>query len=380
MIGQAEYTRRILQSRTVWNDLLTRTDSEVQKLLVELDKEIEGFLKARGYKPYRKWHRGEIQKALQEMMEGFGGELSTSIQRSSDEVIEKYIEIHKAAGIELANKNNADPELVPASYASVNLDAVRGEIIRAYPDGLILSKRVWGLTSDASKVIERIIENGTLQGESAASLSKRLRLFVKGAKDFTREELLDLRGIRADLSDRAIKRVMKELGVNKKKGIEELKARARDRFRMGQSIASKAMRLAQTEINVAYHEASIVSAQNSAVVKGMKWELSRNHPLFDECDLLASANVYGLGKGVYPVNKVPHRPHPRCRCHMLDVLREPDEWDNPKPMPAMKADPGTMNLHFENNLTNKQKQRVRERFSELVKKTDAASRASATKK
>lgn len=41
----------------------------------------------------------------------------------------------------------------------------------------------------------------------------------------------------------------------------------------------------------------------------------------DICDWYASRNAYGLGRGVYPTNKVPEYPHPFCACS-LAVVRD----------------------------------------------------------
>ena len=57
-------------------------------------------------------------------------------------------------------------------------------------------------------------------------------------------------------------------------------------------------------------------------VVAFQWKLASRHPKFDICDLYAEANLYGLGKGIYPKNATPRLPvHPHCLCHLAPVYR-----------------------------------------------------------
>lgn len=91
-----------------------------------------------------------------------------------------------------------------------------------------------------------------------------------------------------------------------------------------------ARRIAVSEINTAYAEASRVGAVRSPVVKGVKWQTSGRHDgLFsspDVCDVLESADLHGLGEGIYHPETLPALPHPNCGCTKIDVLKEPAEW------------------------------------------------------
>ena len=81
-------------------------------------------------------------------------------------------------------------------------------------------------------------------------------------------------------------------------------------------VSYAAMRLARTELNNAFHSASIQKAQSTPWVKGCKWNKSGSHPRRDICDELADANRDGLGKGIYRVDDVPDKPHPNCFCYI----------------------------------------------------------------
>lgn len=46
--------------------------------------------------------------------------------------------------------------------------------------------------------------------------------------------------------------------------------------------------------------------------------MSHTHPRADICDYFANADLYGLGKGIYPKEKAPLTPcHPFCRCNLI---------------------------------------------------------------
>ncbi|MFW6030613.1 MAG: hypothetical protein ACOCRO_10260 [Halanaerobiales bacterium] len=81
------------------------------------------------------------------------------------------------------------------------------------------------------------------------------------------------------------------------------------------------------ELNNNYHKKQIKSSSNSTIVKGIKWNLSNSHKEKDVCDKYATQNLYGLGPGVYPPDKVPER-HDGCICYLTDVLYEGEELIN----------------------------------------------------
>lgn len=105
----------------------------------------------------------------------------------------------------------------------------------------------------------------------------------------------------------------------------------RDQVKAAARLGYNARRIARTETAQAYHEASILSAKASRVVKGQQWNLSGRHPEPDVCDLAASLDLYGLGEGVYPVDYTPTLLHPHCLCFLTDVLRPRSEWGDALP-------------------------------------------------
>jgi hypothetical protein len=97
--------------------------------------------------------------------------------------------------------------------------------------------------------------------------------------------------------------------------------------RVPKDISYEALRLARTETTAAFGEGTIAAARVTPSYKGMKWILSKAHPLEDICDTLAEADGWGLGAGVYPPGEEPMYPaHPNCLCVLLPIHEQPEEF------------------------------------------------------
>jgi len=175
-------------------------------------------------------------------------------------------------------------------------------------EGLKVSSQIWA--QNQIKSIENEVLSAIARGTSADELGRRLRVHLLGSDALTPQELADLRTVR---------------GVERRK--------------LGHSILYKAKRLARTEINNAYWESGRLSAQESPVVLGISWNLSNRHPKWDVCDILANQDLYGLGKGIYPPEALPPKPHPNDLCYQQDVLRAVEDWDKPKTPLPFQMDP-----------------------------------------
>lgn len=82
-----------------------------------------------------------------------------------------------------------------------------------------------------------------------------------------------------------------------------------------------AERIARTEMARAYADGQMLRYKNDDDVVALKWVLSSRHPRYDICDFYANADLYGLGKGVYPKDKFPTLPaHPHCMCRISPVF------------------------------------------------------------
>lgn len=87
-----------------------------------------------------------------------------------------------------------------------------------------------------------------------------------------------------------------------------------------------AMRLARTEINNSFHEMQIRGGQRPGI-SGVVWNLSGSHKKPDQCNVYASQNADGLGRGTYKPNNVPGKPHPQCLCFLTYKTMDPKQFE-----------------------------------------------------
>lgn len=97
-----------------------------------------------------------------------------------------------------------------------------------------------------------------------------------------------------------------------------------------------AERIARTEAARARYDAFIARYGEDDSVVAYKWSLGSRHPVEDICDMYAEADLYGLGKGVFPKDKAPVCPaHPHCLCHYAPVYES--ELQGKKPSKDVEA-------------------------------------------
>lgn len=83
-----------------------------------------------------------------------------------------------------------------------------------------------------------------------------------------------------------------------------------------------AERIARTESARAWLDGYLKKYEGNERVAAHKWKLASRHPVFDICDMYAKADMYGLGKGVFPKDKIPNLPvHPHCLCYLSPVYK-----------------------------------------------------------
>ncbi len=102
-----------------------------------------------------------------------------------------------------------------------------------------------------------------------------------------------------------------------------------------------ARRVFRTEANRIHGEAYQAGAGSNPEVVGMRFNLSPNHPRVDICDYYASANLYGLGPGVYPVGEAPWPAHPNTMSYLTavfaDEVKTKDEAGKMAPLDYLRA-------------------------------------------
>lgn len=193
----------------------------------------------------------------------------------------------------------------------------------------------------AAEEANGIVRGALLQGVSPDQLARRLRPYVSGAESFY-EAFGDLRTEGIDL------KMMK--------AVDAEAARA---------LRYNTMRIAVSETHNARAEAEVQHFMADPYVKAVAWRLAPDRGSVgeegDECDVLAKEDFYGLGPGVYPVNRVPITPHPFDRCERVPITQ-----DRPavKPNPPMQKD--AKDAKMPKGVTKQEGERIRERLNRVL--------------
>jgi len=190
-------------------------------------------------------------------------------------------------------------------YQGRNLEAL-STFQRRKVEGMGLSERVWKQAEDMKAAIELGIDVAIGDGRDAQQLSRDLRSYLQEPKRLYRR-------------------------VRDKGGVLRL-SKAAKMYHPGQGVyrssAKNAQRLARTEINMAYRESEFLRWQKLDFVVGIRVCLSNNHtimnskgepvPLVDICDELW---------GDYPKTFKFVGWHPQCRCYVVPILSDYDEYN-----------------------------------------------------
>lgn len=221
-------------------------------------------------------------------------------------------------------------------YQARNLDAL-ATFQRRKIGGLGLSQNVWRYAGDFINEVELAIDTALGEGTAAASLARTVRQHLQDPEQIFRR-------FRYELKDAEGNPVLDEHG-NPKFG-KKWKRRVFDPDTGGfrwvdddpnsyhpgrgvyRSSVKNAMRLARTEINMAYRESEYLRWQQLDFVVGFRVCLSNNHtcldskgkpqPFTDICDELA---------GDYPKTFKFVGWHPQCRCYVVPIMKDYDEYN-----------------------------------------------------
>jgi len=186
------------------------------------------------------------------------------------------------------------PDNLLTSYSQRNLNALAAFQGRK-AGGLNLSDRVWNYTKQFKTDMELCIDLG-LDGRTAQQLSQDVRSLLKEPNKLFRR-------------------------VRDKRGNLQL-SKAAKAYHPGQGVYrssyKNAMRLARTEINMAYRESDFIRYGQLDFIVG--FEVKRSNRKYDcvVCETL---------KGKYPKTFKFVGFHPQCRCFVVSILATSEEVD-----------------------------------------------------
>ncbi|HEY8354549.1 MAG TPA: hypothetical protein VIK69_05980 [Methylophilaceae bacterium] len=172
---------------------------------------------------------------------------------------------------------------VTAMLRGLNEQAVAAVIARRGPDGLRLSDRVWRISRRYREAVQKLVEDGVARGIDPRKLARQVQQYLRP-------------------------------------GVFTHKEETRRRLGVPRDVSVEAMRLAVSEMQHAFHEATIMTKRVVPGYKGIYWRLSSSHPVVDICDRYAAHN----GDGFWPAGEEPSKPHPWCRCYAVPVFEAMD--------------------------------------------------------
>lgn len=273
---KAAIKRASAAARAATNDLDATALDELERIYRRAADELATSI--RGYAG----NDGSVRlEVLQDLLFQIRGRLE-SLAQTRDQRLAGYMSQAAVLGV---RPFESIPTL-SASLTQVADNALRFTRSFQANDGLQLSDRLWRLDMGARRAVGDAIQSAVIQGHSASS----------AARDFVE------RGVSLPPD------VAAQLGLNQ---AERLVRVAGDALLRGEGNPYElARRVFRTEINRAHGEAYRAAAFDHPDVIGTRFLLSPSHPKVDICDMHASVNRYGLGRGVYPKGKSPWPAHP----------------------------------------------------------------------
>ena len=266
--------------------------SVYESLNLEAAKTVENlFIKDVIEEPFSFSHYPETQKKMAEIQKRFVDDIGAVIYRGTSDEWKNSNEVQDL----LANNALKAYEAVVDKEKYKVLYQTNSDALKAFQNrkdkGFNVSDKLWSQSSVYKKELEDAISCAIDKGMSAVTLSKRISKYLQ---DFP-----------------------------------QLQKDYKEKF----GIASKAIdceyrsiRLAASEINMAYRAAENKRWEQMDFVVGYEIKLSGNHtlngkPFTDICDSLA---------GKYPKDFVWTGWHPLCRCYKIPILKTEEEfwsWD-----------------------------------------------------
>ena len=235
-----------------------------------------------------------LKKKIEELFNDMYSQINTTIQNAISEEWQFSADKYDFWLSEMLSKGDMTKDEIEA-YIKRNNEAIqsrRNEALAAFrkrvENGMNLSDRVWKLTEQFKSELELALDVGISDGKSADAISRDIRQYLNNP-------------------DKLFRRVRDKHGNLKL-------SKAAEAYHPGQGVYrssyKNAMRVARTEVNMAYRSADHENWSAEKMVIGIKVSLSNNHtlngkPFFDICDEL---------QGIYPKDFKFTGFHIACRC------------------------------------------------------------------
>ena len=292
-----------------------RTQREINKAIDSFEKEVKVQLSL-GLMPneavrnaYAKYPVMDMMKAtlqaelVNTFMAGYGDNVPYSAKSISQAMSESW----------------ASDDLTLSKRLYRRSSTIRNEVADTIKQALKTNKTVKGL---AKSIFDGYGKGGIIPEASIPKfLSKLSDINISGeltpeAKRKERELLRSVKGKIARLDTPYVRAAYNEVAAAVEDG-NEIRLQKAIYNATQEKARYHAERIARTENARAYADGQMNRFLDDDDIVAFQWKLSSRHPRYDICDFYANADLYGLGKGVYPKDKFPRLPaHPHCMCHI----------------------------------------------------------------
>lgn len=292
-----------------------RTQREINKAIDSFEQEVKAQL-ALGLKPneavrkaYAKYPVMDMMKAtlqaelVNTFMAGYGDNVPYSAKSISEAMAESW----------------TSDDLTLSKRLYRRSTTIRNEVADTIKQALKTNKTVKGL---AKSIFDGYGKGGIIPEASIPKFLRKLAdINISGeatpeAKRKQRELLRSVKGKIARLDTPYVRAAYNEVAAAVDDG-NEVRLHKAIYTATQEKARYHAERIARTENARAYADGQMNRFLDDEDIIAFQWRLSARHPRYDICDFYANADLYGLGKGVYPKDKFPRLPaHPHCMCHI----------------------------------------------------------------
>lgn len=292
-----------------------RTQREINKAIDSFEKEVKvqlslGLMPNEAVKnAYAKYPVMDMMKAtlqaelVNTFMAGYGDNVPYSAKSISQAMSESW----------------ASDDLTLSKRLYRRSSTIRNEVADTIKQALKTNKTVKGL---AKSIFDGYGKGGIIPEASIPKfLSKLSDINISGeatpeAKRKERELLRSVKGKIARLDTPYVRAAYNKVAAAVEDG-NEIRLQKAIYNATQEKARYHAERIARTENARAYADGQMNRFLDDDDIVAFQWKLSSRHPRYDICDFYANADLYGLGKGVYPKGKFPRLPaHPHCMCHI----------------------------------------------------------------
>ena len=260
-----------------------------------------------------------IDANLEKLIEEAKNELNAKLNFIIYETLRQGMSI----ALSISARLKVDEAVFNGDYAKGEMHVIgeAGKKEKTQDINVIVKKIQLDVSKKSSELAEHQMEKQRLYREKEFKLSDRVWELSNGQG----EKIKSLIEAGINMDCKKLAKLLDECAkTGNSKPIKEypnMMKRLKGRFPPDTSFA--AMRAARNELSELYFTTSIKDYLENPYIEAVQWLLANNRlKMYEEecdCNDIAYEDVYGLGRGIYPIDKVPDRPHVMCLCVLAPI-------------------------------------------------------------